>query len=64
MEEGGKGSKFYASQVRHLVELLGSKEEVRIDVRGQLKKARSWRWGRGMGMSEEELQKSGSGGGV
>ncbi|TID23478.1 hypothetical protein E2P81_ATG03049 [Venturia nashicola] len=59
-EAGGPGSRFYAPQLRHLVQLLGSKEEVRIDVQGQLKKARSWRWGRGMGMSEEEVAKGGA----
>lgn len=62
MEERGTGSRFYAPQVRHLVQLMGSKEEVRIDVRGQLKRAKSWRWGRGKGLSEEEVQKSGANG--
>lgn len=57
MEEKGDGSRFYAPQVRHLVELMGSKEEIRIDVRNQLKRAKSWRWGRGKGMSDEEVQK-------
>ncbi|QDS69635.1 hypothetical protein FKW77_009018 [Venturia effusa] len=63
MEERGAGSRFYASQVKHLVQLMGSKEEVRIDVGGQLRRARSWRWGRGKGMSTEEVQKSVAGGG-
>lgn len=67
MEERDAGSKFYAPQVRHLVQMMGSKEEVRIDVRGQLRRAKSWRWGRGKGMSEEEVRKSNAnnaGGGV
>jgi hypothetical protein len=52
--EMDEGSKFYAPQVRHLVQLMGSKEEIRIDVRNKPGRAKSWRWGRGKGMSEVE----------
>jgi hypothetical protein len=56
MEERGGGSRFYAPQVRHLVQLMGSKEEIRIDVKNKVVGAKSWRWGRGKGMGENEVQ--------
>ena len=57
-KERDEGSNFYAPQVRHLVQFMGSKEEIRIDVRNKLGRAKSWRWGRGKGMGENEVPTS------